>query len=67
MHDDFVRHRPAAYHRPRGARGVKFGLVERNAYWTYSVLEPANQLRVLLARAGSRLAAASRGPGGRRA
>jgi hypothetical protein len=41
--------------------------VERNAYWTYSALEPFNQLRVLLARAGSRLTAASRGPAGRRA
>ena len=50
MHEDFVRHRPAGYQRPRGARGVKFALVERNAYWTYSALEPVNQLRVLLAR-----------------
>jgi CDP-glycerol glycerophosphotransferase len=67
MHEDFARYRPASYHRPGGARGVKFGLVERNAYWTYSALEPANQLRVLLARAGSRLAGASRGRAGRRA
>ena len=67
MHEDFVRYRPAAYQRPHGARGVKFGLVERNAYWTYSALEPFNQLRVLLARAGSRQAAASPGPAGRRA
>ena len=67
MHEDFVRYRPAAYQRPNGARGVKFALVERNAYWTYSALEPLNQLRVLLGRAGSRLAAASRGPAGRRA
>jgi CDP-glycerol glycerophosphotransferase len=51
MHEDFVRYRPAAYQRPRGARGVKFALVERNAYWTYSALEPVNQLRVLLGRA----------------
>lgn len=64
MHEDFVRYRPAAYRQPGGARGVKFRLVERNAYWTYSALEPANQLRVLLARAGSRLAAVSRGPAG---
>jgi CDP-glycerol glycerophosphotransferase len=67
MHQDFIRYRPAAYQRPRGARGVKFGLVERNAYWTYSVLEPANQLRVLLTRVGLRLATVSRGPAGRRA
>ena len=67
MHEDFGRRRPPAYIRPHGARGVKFGLVERNAYWTYSALEPLNQLRVLLARVGSRLTAAPRGPGGRRA
>jgi CDP-glycerol glycerophosphotransferase len=57
MHEDFVRYRPAAYRRPPGARGVKFALVERNAYWTYTVLEPVNQLRVLLARRNG-------GPGG---
>jgi len=50
MHEDFVRYRPAAYRRPAGARGVKFALVERNAYWTYTALEPVNKLRVLLAR-----------------
>lgn len=67
MHQEFTKYRPPGYQHPPGARGVKFGLVERNAYWTYSVLEPANQLRVLLTRAGSHLAAASRGPAGRRA
>jgi CDP-glycerol glycerophosphotransferase len=67
MHEDFARYRPVSFQLPRGARGVKFKLVERNAYWTYSVLEPANQLRVRLARAGSRLAAASRGRAGPRA
>jgi CDP-glycerol glycerophosphotransferase len=67
MHQEFLRYRPPGYQPPPGARGVKFRLVERNAYWTYSVLEPANQLRVLLTRVGSRLAAASRGPAGRRA
>jgi CDP-glycerol glycerophosphotransferase len=57
MHDDFVRYRPAAYRRPDGARGAKFDLVERNAYWTYEVLEPLNHARVALrrlARAGAR-------------
>jgi CDP-glycerol glycerophosphotransferase len=67
MHQEFLRYRPPGYQPPPGARGVKFRLVERNAYWTYSVLEPANQLRLLLTRVGSRLAAASRGPAGRRA
>jgi len=50
MHEDFIRYRPAAYQRPRGARGVKFALVERNAYRTYCALEPVNELRVLLTR-----------------
>jgi CDP-glycerol glycerophosphotransferase len=56
MHQDFVRYRPPGYRHPPGARGIKFRLVERNAYWTYSVLEPVNELRVLLARAASQLA-----------
>jgi CDP-glycerol glycerophosphotransferase len=50
MHADFVRFRPPAYRHPPGARGIKFRLVERNAYWTYTVLEPINELRVLLTR-----------------
>lgn len=54
MHEDFVRYRPPGYRHPRGARGVKFRLVERNAYVTYRVLEPVNRLRVPLARALSR-------------
>jgi CDP-glycerol glycerophosphotransferase len=54
MHEDFRRWRPADYQYPPGARGVKFRLVERNAYRTYSVLEPVNQLRVLVGRAVSR-------------
>ena len=48
MHQDFVRYRPGSYRHPPGARGVKLRLVERNAYLTYSLLEPLNQLRVAL-------------------
>jgi CDP-glycerol glycerophosphotransferase len=55
MHQDYVRWRPAGYRHPPGARGVKFRLVERNAYRTYSVLEPVNQLRVLVSRVASRM------------
>jgi CDP-glycerol glycerophosphotransferase len=54
-HEDFVRHRPPGYRHPPGFRGVKFRLVERNAYGMYSVLGPVNQLRVLLTRVASRL------------
>ncbi len=46
MHEDFLRYRPASYQHPAGARGAKLRLVERGAYWTYSVLEPVNQARV---------------------
>lgn len=46
MHEDFVRYRPPGYRHPPGARGAKFRLVERNAYWVYSALEPVNRLRV---------------------
>jgi glycosyltransferase involved in cell wall biosynthesis len=44
MHADFLTHRPAGYRHPAGARGAKFRLIERDAYWTYSVLEPLNML-----------------------
>jgi len=54
MHADFIRFRPPGYRHPPGPRGIKFRLVERNAYWTYTVLEPINELRVLLTRASTR-------------
>ncbi len=44
MHADFLAYRPAGYRHPAGARGAKFRLIERDAYWTYSVLEPLNML-----------------------
>ena len=50
MHEDFLKYRPDGYRPPGGARGAKFRLIERNAYWTYAVLEPVNRLRVRLAR-----------------
>ena len=53
MHEDFRRWRPPGYRYPPGARGAKFRLVDRNAYRTYTLLEPVNQLRVLLSRAAS--------------
>lgn len=46
MHDDYERYRPAGYRRPGGARGAKFALVERDAYWLYELLEPLSQLRL---------------------
>jgi CDP-glycerol glycerophosphotransferase len=57
MHDDFQRCRPDSYRHPAGARGAKLRLVERGAYWTYSVLEPLNQARVAV----RKLAAKTRG------
>ncbi len=54
MHQDFRRWRPAGYRCPPGARGVKFRLVERDAYAAYTVLEPVNRLRVLASRAAMR-------------
>jgi len=50
MHEDFLRYRPASYRHPAGPRGAKLKLVERGAYWTYSVLEPLNQARVAIRR-----------------
>jgi CDP-glycerol glycerophosphotransferase len=51
MHEDFLKYRPDGYRPPGGARGAKFRLIERNAYWTYVALEPVNRLRVRLPRA----------------
>jgi CDP-glycerol glycerophosphotransferase len=48
MHEDFMRYRPPSYRHPAGPRGAKLRLVERDAYWTYSLLEPLNQARVAL-------------------
>ncbi len=55
MSADFGRLRPAGYQFPGGARGAKLRLVERDAYWTYSFLEPVNRLRVAVRRAVLRL------------
>lgn len=55
MHRDYLRYRPAGYRLTGGLRAVKFRLIEKNAYWAYSILEPVNKLRVGLDR-GARLA-----------
>jgi CDP-glycerol glycerophosphotransferase len=46
MASDFRRYRPAGYSAPPGARGMKFSLVERDAWWRYALLEPLNRARV---------------------
>jgi CDP-glycerol glycerophosphotransferase len=49
MHADYAARRPPGYRRPPGARGLKFALIERNAYRAYVTLEPLNRLRVAAA------------------
>ena len=51
MHEDFLKYRPDGYRFPGGARGAKFRLIERDAYWIYAVLEPVNRMRVRLQQA----------------
>src|SRR6266567_2569386 len=51
MHADYQRYRPSGYRRPAGLRGVKFRLIERDAYWAYELLEPVNKARVAMRRA----------------
>jgi CDP-glycerol glycerophosphotransferase len=48
MAADFRRWRPAGTGFPPGPRGLKFRLVARDAYRTYSFLDPFNRLRVAL-------------------
>jgi CDP-glycerol glycerophosphotransferase len=54
MHEDFLRYRPASYQHPPGPRGAKLRLIERDAYWAYSVLEPLNQARVAVRKAAAK-------------
>jgi CDP-glycerol glycerophosphotransferase len=46
MAADFRRYRPDGYSAPSGVRGVKFHLVERDAWRRYAILEPLNKARV---------------------
>jgi len=48
MSEDFHRHRPDGYRYPRGARGVKFRLVARDAYGVSLALRPLNLVRLRL-------------------
>jgi CDP-glycerol glycerophosphotransferase len=52
MAADYRRYRPAGYRRPPGLRGMKFALIERDAYPAYLVLGPLNNARVAMTRAG---------------
>jgi hypothetical protein len=52
MAADYRRYRPAGYRRPPGLRGMKFALIERDAYRAYLVLGPLNNARVAATRAG---------------
>ena len=50
MTSDFRRWRPPEFRFPPGPRGMKLRLVAAGAYWTYTVLEPLNRVRVAVAR-----------------
>src|SRR5215468_4194000 len=52
MAADYRRYRPAGYRRPPGLRGMKFALIDRDAYRAYLVLGPLNHARVAVTRAG---------------
>lgn len=48
MSQDFARYRPAGYGYPPGLHGLKYRLVERDAYHAYLAVQPANQARIAL-------------------
>jgi CDP-glycerol glycerophosphotransferase len=50
MQADFAAYRPPGYRPPTGPRGLKFRLIARGAYRTYSLLEPLNEVRVTAGR-----------------
>ncbi len=49
MAADYRRYRSPGYRRPAGLRGLKFALIERDAYPAYLVLGPLNKARVAVA------------------
>jgi len=55
MHRDYLEYVPARYKKPGGFRGVKFQLIKKNAYWTYTLLDPANKVRMWMDRSARRL------------
>jgi CDP-glycerol glycerophosphotransferase len=55
MHRDYVKYLPARYKKPGGLRGVKFHLIKKNAYWAYTLLDPANKVRMWVNRSATRL------------
>jgi hypothetical protein len=65
MAADYRRCRPAGYRRPPGLRGMKFALIERDAYRAYLILGPLNHARVAVTRAGRARPRAER-PAGQR-
>jgi CDP-glycerol glycerophosphotransferase len=50
MSEHFTRFRPASYAYPPGLNGVKYRLVERDAYRTYLAIQPLNRARVAAAK-----------------
>jgi CDP-glycerol glycerophosphotransferase len=54
MHLDYLKYRPARYKRPSGFRGLKFQLIKKNAYWAYTLLDPANKVRTWMGRSARR-------------
>jgi CDP-glycerol glycerophosphotransferase len=45
MSQQYAKYVPPGYERPGGFRGIKFRLIERNAYLAYSVLNPITRWR----------------------
>jgi glycosyltransferase involved in cell wall biosynthesis len=55
IRDDFLRYRPPGYQRPRGLRGLRIKMIERNQFRLYTALVPVNRARVSGRRALRRL------------
>lgn len=53
IHRDYTKYVPAGYRPPSGFRGLKFFLIEKDAYRTYSILSPVNKLRLRIERTPS--------------
>jgi CDP-glycerol glycerophosphotransferase len=55
MHRDYLKYLPTGYKEPGGFRGLKFQMIKKNAYLAYTLLDPANKVRVRMDRGARRL------------
>lgn len=62
MHAHYAKYKPLGYLRPAAFRGMKFFLIEKDAYLSYRLLTPMNDVRNMVNRSRHSGAPAAAGP-----